>query len=74
MGCRDREKERKWLRDTERQLKYTESRQNGVKREREEEEEAEGHRETDNIYRKQTDWSVETERRRVRGLETQTDR
>jgi hypothetical protein len=30
MGCRDREKERKRLRDIERQIKYTKSRQNGV--------------------------------------------
>jgi hypothetical protein len=67
MGCRDREKERKRLRDTERQIKYTESRQNGTKKEREGEEEAEGNRETDKIYRKQTEWGVEGERRRGRG-------
>jgi hypothetical protein len=66
MGCRDREKERKKLRDTETEKKYTESRQNGVKSEIEGEEEAEGHRETDKIYKKQTEWGVETERRRGR--------
>ncbi len=35
MGWRGREKERKRLRDIERQIKYTVSRQNGVERERE---------------------------------------
>jgi hypothetical protein len=38
-----------------------------VKRQREGEEEAEGHRQTDKIYRKQTEWGEETERRRGRG-------
>jgi hypothetical protein len=47
MGCRGREKERRRLRDTERQIKYAVSRQKGVKRQREGEEEAKGHRETD---------------------------
>jgi hypothetical protein len=38
-----------------------------VKRQREGEEEAKRHRETDKIYRKQTKWVEETEKRRVRG-------
>jgi hypothetical protein len=38
-----------------------------VKRQREGEEEAKRHRETDKIYRKQTEWGVETEKRRGRG-------
>jgi hypothetical protein len=71
MGCRDRENERKRLRDTERRIKYSESRQNGVKREKEEEEEAKGHRE---IYRKQPEGGEETERKerkRLRDTERQ---
>ncbi len=63
---REREGEEE-LRDTERQIKYTESRQNGVEREREGEEEAKRHRQTDKIYRKQTEWGGEGERRRGRG-------
>ncbi len=38
-----------------------------MKREREGEKEAEGHRETDKIYSKQIEWKEETERRRGRG-------
>jgi hypothetical protein len=67
MGCRDREKERKRLRGTVLQIKYTASIQKGVKRQREGEEEAKIHRETDKIYRKQTELGEETERRRGRG-------
>ncbi len=94
MGCRDREKERKRLRDTERQIKYTvnrqngvkrqregeeelrdterqikytESRQNVVKREREGEEEAKRNRETNKIFRKQTEWGEEGDIRREGG-------
>ncbi len=55
MGYGDREKETKRLRDTERKIKVTENRQNGSKRQREGEEETDGHRETDKIYRKQTE-------------------